>query len=62
MPDADLHRPGGGGVAVLYGKRASVHINLSDLWEAGYPYYFHIDYPTLDNQHVGESVAARAAT
>ena len=37
MPDADLHRPGGGGVAVLYGKRASVHINLSDLGEAGYP-------------------------
>jgi hypothetical protein len=58
MPDAALHRPGGGGVAVLYGKRTSVHINLSDLWEAGYPYYFHIDYPTLDNQHVGESVAA----
>ena len=58
MPDAALHRPGGGGVAVLYGKRTSVHINLSDLWEAGYPYYFHIDYPALDNQHVGESVAA----
>ncbi|HEY3615116.1 MAG TPA: hypothetical protein VGK92_15505 [Gaiellales bacterium] len=58
MPDADLHRPGGGGVAVLYGKRTSVHINLSDLWEAGYPYYFHVDYPALDDQHVGESVAA----
>ncbi len=56
MPDADLHRPGGGGVAVLYGKRTSVHINLSDLWEAGYPYYLHVDYPTLDNQHLGESV------
>ena len=60
MPDADLHRPGGGGVAVLYGKRTSVHINLSDLWEAGYPYYFHVDYPSLDNQHVGESVAGVA--
>jgi hypothetical protein len=58
MPDADLHRPGGGGVAVLYGKRTSVHINLSDLWEAGYPYYLHVDYPVLDNQHLGESVAA----
>jgi hypothetical protein len=58
MPDADLHRPGGGGVAVLYGKKTSVHINLSDLWEAGYPYYFHIDYPSLDDQHVGETVAA----
>ena len=58
MPDADLHRPGGGGVAVIYGKKTSVHIDLSDLWEAGYPYYFHIDYPSLDDQHAGESVAA----
>jgi hypothetical protein len=57
MPDASLHRPGGGGIAVLYGKRTSVHINLSDLWEAGYPYYLHVDYPSLDNQHLGESVA-----
>ena len=58
MPDADLHRPGGGGAAVLYGKKTSVHINLSDLWSAGYPYYFHVDYPSLDDQHVGETVAA----
>jgi FG-GAP repeat protein len=57
MSDAALHRPGGGGAAVIYGKRTSVHINLADLWEAGYPYYFHVDYPSLDNQHVGESVA-----
>ena len=35
-----------------------VHINLTDLWEAGYPYYFHVDFPALDNQHVGESVAS----
>jgi FG-GAP repeat len=58
--DADLHIPGGGGLAVLYGKPQGVHITLNDLWEAGYPYYFHADYPdrgaTVD-QHVGESVA-----
>ena len=57
MPDASLHRPGGGGAAVLYGKPQGVHINLADLWSAGYPYYFHVDFPSLDNQHVGESVA-----
>jgi hypothetical protein len=59
-PDANLHRPGGGGVAVLYGKPRGVHITLNDLWEAGYPYYFHADYPARDgtlDQHVGESVA-----
>jgi hypothetical protein len=58
MPDADLHRPGGGGAAVLYGKPQGEHINLADLWEAGYPYYFHVDLPALDNQHVGETVAS----
>ena len=58
MPDASLHRPGGGGAAVLYGKPSGEHINLADLWEAGYPYYFHIDYPTLDNQHIGETLAS----
>jgi FG-GAP repeat len=58
MPDASLHRPGGGGAAVLYGKPSGEHINLADLWEAGYPYYFHVDFPTLDNQHVGETVAS----
>jgi FG-GAP repeat len=57
VPDLDLHRPGGGGVVVVYGKPASVHIDLSDIWEAGYPYYFHVDYPDLDLQHVGETVA-----
>ena len=57
-PDTGIHRPGEGNVAVLYGKPHGVHINLSDLWENGYPYYFHIDFPALDNQHVGESVAA----
>jgi hypothetical protein len=58
MPDASLHRPGGGGAAVLYGKPQGEHINLADLWEAGYPYYFHVDFPTLDNQHIGETVAS----
>ena len=57
-PDADLHRPGGGGVAVLYGKPKGVHITLNDLWQNGYPYFFHIDYPALDNQHVGMSIAS----
>ena len=57
-PDADLHRPGGGAVAVLYGKPSGEHISLTDLWSAGYPYFFHVDFPDLDNQHIGESVAA----
>ena len=57
-PDTSIHRPGEGNVAVLYGKPHGEHINLSDLWEDGYPYYFHIDFPALDNQHVGESVAS----
>jgi hypothetical protein len=57
-PDTSIHRPGEGNVAVLYGKPHGVHINLSDLWENGYPYYFHIDFPALDDQHAGESVAA----
>ena len=58
MPDASLHIPGGGGAAVLYGTAQGEHINLADLWEAGYPYYFHVDLPTLDQQHVGETVAS----
>ena len=29
-PDANLHRPGGGGVAVLYGKPHGEHISLTD--------------------------------
>jgi hypothetical protein len=57
-PDANLHRPGGGGVAVLYGKPRGVHITLNDLWENGYPYFFHVDYPALDNQRVGMSIAS----
>ena len=57
-PDAALHRPGGGGVAVLYGRPSGVHITLNDLWENGYPYFFHIDFPPLDNQNVGTSVAS----
>ena len=44
-PDADLHITGGGGVAVLYGRRQGVHITLNDLWEQGYPYFFHVDVP-----------------
>ena len=47
-PDADLHITGGGGVAVLYGKPQGVHITLNDLWENGYPYFFHVDFPALD--------------
>ena len=58
MPDANLHVPGGGGVAVLYGKPSGEHINLADLWEAGYPYYFHVDLPADENQHVGETIAS----
>lgn len=58
MPDAGLHIPGGGGAAVLYGTAQGEHINLADLWEDGYPYYFHVDLPTIDNQHVGETVAS----
>ena len=57
-PDAALHRPGGGGVAVLYGQPQGVHITLNDLWEAGYPYFFHVDFPALDDQHVGTTVAS----
>jgi hypothetical protein len=57
-PDAALHRPGGGGVAVLYGKPQGVHITLNDLWENGYPYFFHVDLPDLDNQHAGMSIAS----
>ena len=59
-PDSNLHIPGGGIVAVLYGKPRGVHINLDDIWEGGYPYYFHADFPARDgsgDQHVGESVA-----
>ncbi len=57
-PDAALHRPGGGGVAVLYGQPQGVHITLNDLWEAGYPYFFHVDFPALDDQHIGTTVAS----
>ncbi|HET6174303.1 MAG TPA: integrin alpha [Gaiellales bacterium] len=57
-PDADLHTTGGGGVAVLYGKPQGVHITLNDLWEKAYPYFFHIDFPALAEQHVGVSVTS----
>lgn len=57
-PDASLHMAGGGGVAVLYGKPAGVHVTLNDLWENGYPYFFHVDYPAIVNQHVGTSIAS----
>ena len=57
-PDADLHITGGGGVAVLYGKAEGVHITLNDLWEKAYPYFFHIDFPALADQHVGTSIAS----
>ena len=58
-PDTGIHRPGEGNVAVLYGKPHGVHINLSDLWENGYPYYFHIDFPAHRYQHVGKASPAR---
>ena len=56
-PDAPLHGVGGG-VAVLYGKPQGVHINLNDLWESGYPYYFHMDFPQIEGHFVGRSVAS----
>ena len=37
-----------------------MHIDLSDLWEAGYPYYFHVDYPALDDQHARRVRRGRA--
>src|SRR6185295_5876897 len=65
-PDANLHLPGGGGVAVLYGKAQGVRVTLTDLWEKSYPYFFHADFPDTDNpasghvamvdQHAGASV------
>ena len=30
---------------MLYGKPQGVHITLNDLWENGYPYFFHVDLP-----------------
>jgi hypothetical protein len=57
-PDVGFHRPLEGNVAVLWGKALGVHITLNDLWGAGYPYYFHIDFPAIDQQHVGVSVAS----
>jgi FG-GAP repeat len=56
-PDALLHGVTGG-VAVLYGKSQGVHITLNDLWEAGYPYFFHVDFPALADQFVGTTVAS----
>ena len=56
-PDAFLHGVQGG-VAVLYGKPQGVHITLNNLWESGYPYFFHMDFPTVDGQFVGMSVAS----
>ena len=26
-------------------SRTGVHITLNDLWEGGYPYFFHVDFP-----------------
>ena len=52
-PDANLHLPGGGGVAVLYGKAQGVRVTLTDLWEKSYPYFFHADFPDTDNPASG---------
>ena len=35
-----------------------VHITLNDLWENAYPYFFHVDFPALDDQNIGTSVAS----
>ena len=43
---------------MLYGKPQGVHITLNDLWENAYPYFFHVDFPALDDQHIGTSVAS----
>ena len=62
-PDGSLHIPGGGGLIGIYGKPQGEHIDLSDLWDKGYPYWFHADFPTqaaltLEEQpHLGRSVA-----
>ena len=56
-PDAPLHGIAGG-VAVLYGRPQGVHIDLNDLWESGYPYYFHMDFAAPEGHHVGRSVAS----
>ncbi|MDX6730941.1 MAG: hypothetical protein QOC54_889, partial [Baekduia sp.] len=56
-PDAFLHGVQGG-VAVLYGKPEGVHITLNDLWERGYPYFFHIDFPLATGQFAGVSLAS----
>ena len=62
-PDGSLHIPGGGGLIGIYGKPQGEHIDLSDLWDGGYPYWFHADFPTqgaltLEEQpHLGRSVA-----
>jgi hypothetical protein len=62
-PDGSLHIPGGGGLIGIYGKPQGEHIDLSDLWDLGYPYWFHADFPTqaalnLEEQpHLGRSVA-----
>jgi hypothetical protein len=56
VPDLSLHDQTGGAAVVIYGKRTSLHIDLSDIWEAGYPYYFHVDDPGANEQHVGETV------
>ena len=58
-PDGALHINGGGGLVVVYGTSQGVHITLNDLWDKGYPYWFHADFPSqaMDGQHVGDSVA-----
>ncbi len=62
-PDGSLHIPGGGGLIGIYGKPQGEHIDLSDLWDKGYPYWFHADFPTQDalsleeQPHLGRSVA-----
>jgi len=58
-PDGDLHIPGGGGLIVLYGTAQGVHITLNDLWDKGYPYWYHADFPSQDvnEEHTGQSVA-----
>ena len=57
-PTPSLHRPAAAASPCSTASRTGVHITLNDLWERGYPYFFHVDLPDLDDQHVGMSVAS----
>ena len=46
-PDASLHTPAAAASPCSTASHSGVHITLNDLWENGYPYSFHIDYPAI---------------